>query len=204
MTGENNFRDSDFKDVDNTDKLIRYINDADFTSFFKDSGDGYYFDRSLHFYGCTNKNKFHDYEFRTNLINRFYGEILEEDSLISFGEDVFGNQFVFYSKGIGLFMLETAEIEYISANFRSFLEKVFIVDRDYYSGESLVKQLIKNERKLDFHERLNPKIPFVLGGEFKLDNLYRMTYKEITEYNSSIAIQIKNLPDGEEIQIKTD
>lgn len=48
------------------------------------------------------------------------------------------------------------------------------------------------------------KIPFVLGGEFSLDNLYLFSSVKNMRSRGNIANQILDLPDGMEIQIKVE
>jgi hypothetical protein len=47
-------------------------------------------------------------------------------------------------------------------------------------------------------------VPFVLGGEFVLDNMYMADAVEGMRFRADIARQIKDLPDGAEIKLKTD
>jgi hypothetical protein len=48
------------------------------------------------------------------------------------------------------------------------------------------------------------KVPFVLGGEFVLDNLYLAVAVEGIRSRADIASQIKELPDGAQIRLNID
>jgi hypothetical protein len=48
------------------------------------------------------------------------------------------------------------------------------------------------------------KVPFVLGGEFVLDNLYLAVAVEGMRFRADIASQIKELPDGAQIRLNID
>jgi hypothetical protein len=50
--------------------------------------------------------------------------------------------------------------------------------------------------------RLLPKLPFVLGGEYNLDNLYLANSVEGMRFRGSIARQIQNIPDGNKVVLK--
>ena len=50
--------------------------------------------------------------------------------------------------------------------------------------------------------RLSPIKPFVLGGEYVNQNLFLNKYIDNLELNSSIALQIYGLPDGQKVIIE--
>ena len=41
-----------------------------------------------------------------------------------------------------------------------------------------------------------PKKPFVLGGEYRIENLYLLNAVKAMHLRANLAVQIKNLPDG--------
>lgn len=55
---------------------------------------------------------------------------------------------------------------------------------------------------LNYDERLTPKMPFVIGGEYSLKNIYVNKFEKIISFNSNLAKQIKNLPDGTKVEIQ--
>lgn len=175
------------------------VQDTGYIDFMMSSGDGFYFNNSLHIYGTSNKFLHHDIYYRNELIHRLFKAFIDSET-ISFGEDLFGNQFVFYSNGIGLLSIETGEVEFIAQNFIQWLNEVEN-SLDYYSGESLMLEWIEqNEMSLD--ERLTPKVPFVLGGAYEIENLYRAKISSVLEFNADLAAQIRDLPDGATINLK--
>lgn len=50
--------------------------------------------------------------------------------------------------------------------------------------------------------RLTPKIPFVLGGEFSIDNLYMLDSVKSMRLRADLALQLLNLPDGASVRYK--
>ncbi|HKJ51573.1 MAG TPA: SMI1/KNR4 family protein, partial [Gammaproteobacteria bacterium] len=55
--------------------------------------------------------------------------------------------------------------------------------------------------QLPARKRLVPKIPFVAGGEFSIENLFLIDAVEGMKYRADIAIQIKDLPDGTQVKL---
>jgi hypothetical protein len=50
---------------------------------------------------------------------------------------------------------------------------------------------------------LIPKIPFVLGGKYEVDNLYAGNIVDAMRFRASLARQISAIPDGTAITIST-
>ncbi|WP_299464598.1 hypothetical protein [uncultured Microscilla sp.] len=119
---------------------------------------------------------------------------------------LFGNQFCFSKNGIVLFNLESAEKEEVATSFEEFLTVMFnnSEDLDYYTGQSLIQEWQSLGNFLQDGERLCPKQPFIVGGEFEVENLHVKRFDKNFLYNSKIAHQISNLPDGTEIQIRVE
>jgi hypothetical protein len=122
--------------------------------------------------------------------------------LIAFGQDLFGNQFCFTSDthSIVFFNSETGERETIAIDFEFFLRELY-AQFNYYTGIPILKEWLANNQ-LAFNSRLCPKIPFIMGGEFKIDNLYAGTYPAYMRAYSNIAKQIYNLPDGTKVKLQ--
>jgi len=80
---------------------------------------------------------------------------------------------------------------------------VLLNDVNYFTGVELAKELIENKREdLSAGFRLCPKMPFVMGGEYKLDNLYLKLFDKNLSYNAAIARQVICLEDGQKVQLK--
>ena len=50
--------------------------------------------------------------------------------------------------------------------------------------------------------RLVPKVPFVTGGKFEIENLYLLDAVTAMRARASFAVQIRDLPDGAKISFK--
>ncbi|WP_431166931.1 hypothetical protein [Tenacibaculum halocynthiae] len=67
---------------------------------------------------------------------------------------------------------------------------------------TLAIELSKEDNKLLTEgKRLSAKQPFIIGGEYNLNNFYLKDFKKNIYYNSSIAKQVYNVPDGAKIKI---
>jgi len=56
--------------------------------------------------------------------------------------------------------------------------------------------------KLAAGTRLIPKLPFVCGGPFRVDNMHVMNDVQAMQFRASIANQIRDLPDGTSIRFR--
>lgn len=170
--------------------------DTSYDDYLNTTNGGFYFENALHLYGISPAYSHHDIDYIHELINKLYGEL--SNALFFFGEDLFGNQFAFSAEGIVLFNIETAERKYLASNF---LEWVTILEGDLnaITGRSLVPTDAIFE--LAWGKRLCPKLPFILGGDFKMENLVLKGFEENFGFNASIAKQIHELPDGTKFKI---
>ena len=167
---------------------------------FKDIS-GYYLSNSLHFYGYEVSNDFDNILFMNNVLRKLYAFVDLKDTF-AFGEYLFGNQFVFEDGNINLFFIESANKEHITnGTFADFLDKV-LGNADYFSGYSLVENFDDTHIEILYKgNRMSPLKPFVLGGDFTLENLFINKYADNLELNCNLAKQIYNLPDGQPIEI---
>jgi hypothetical protein len=190
--------------IPNNELISEYrqiIHDNDYFIFLEESKNGgFFFNKGLHIYGYSEFNNFHNADFINRLLTEKYGEIVKE--LVFFGQDLFGNQFSFDIKKnkIVFFNIETGEREIIANDFIDWME--FLIDQlEYFTGNSLAANW-NLDNNFRFDQRLSPKMPFILGGEYKLDNLYASDFPQYINSAAEIAKQVYNLPDGANFKIK--
>ena len=123
-------------------------------------------------------------------------------NLIFFAQDIFGVQFCISEFNVSTFDPETGKIEEIASSITEWASLI-LKDYNYLTGYSLAHDWQVNHGKLPQGSRLVPKIPFVAGGSFELANLYALDSKKSMFLRAEIASQIKNLPDGATIELKT-
>lgn len=188
-------------DSDSLESLQKNISDKFYLDFIKTYNGGYFFDKALHIYGCTNKFTFHSINKINDKINHEYGKISYGNFF--FASDVFGNQYC-YDFQIGhifLFNIESGDKEFVANNFLEWIEAIKS-ETDYYTGQSIIQKWEGIMLPVNYDERLTPKKPFVIGGDYHPNNLRVEKLDKILEFNSSIAKQIYDLPDGTSITIK--
>ncbi len=121
------------------------------------------------------------------------------DGCLFFAEDVFGGQFCIKDNRINTFDPETGVLEYLADDVEDWARAI-ISDYEVLTGYPLAHHWQKQNGPLPAKKRLLPKLPFVLGGDFALDNLYLADAVEAMKFRADIACQIKELPDGAQVK----
>jgi len=70
------------------------------------------------------------------------------------------------------------------------------------TGYALAHEWQRINGKIPSGVCLVPKRPFVLGGEFSLQNLHLIDATTAMWWRANIAVQIKDVPDGGQIRLK--
>lgn len=123
------------------------------------------------------------------------------NGMLFFAEDIFGTQFCIKDGTIYTFDPETAELTFLAEDFEGWAEAI-LADYDLYTGYSIAHEWQVRNGKLSELDRLIPKIPFVLGGEFSVENLISMDGARTMRCRGNLARQIKELPDGAQIRFE--
>jgi hypothetical protein len=122
------------------------------------------------------------------------------DGCIFFAEDVFGGQFCLRNDKVYTFDPETASLEYLADDIEHWVD-VLLNDYEVLTGYPLAHQWQIKNGPLQPGQRLFPKLPFVMGGEFTEGNLYSLDAVAGMRFRAEIASQINALPDGAEVKI---
>lgn len=123
------------------------------------------------------------------------------DGCLFFAEDVFGSQFCIKDNKVCTFDPETGVCSYLARDINEWA-RMILSDYPLLTGYPLAHQWQEQYGQISAGKRLLPKIPFVAGGKFVLDNLYLGDAVEGMKFRAEIANQIKNLPDGAKIKLK--
>ncbi len=118
-----------------------------------------------------------------------------------FAEDIFGVQFALSKKGIRKFDPETGEAEAFASTIDKWAARI-LEDYEYETGYALAKEWQEQYGPLPSGQRLLPKTPFVLGGEYKVKNLYAADALKGMEFRADMWRQIRDLPDGAEVRLR--
>lgn len=115
-----------------------------------------------------------------------------------FAEDVFGAQYCIRDDSVCNFDPETARFEIMCSSLEGWADTVMGAT-SLRTGFAMAHDWqIKNGPLLP-GTRLLPKVPFVCGGPYDVDNLYAIDDVTGMQFRASIANQIRDLPDGSEI-----
>jgi len=129
-----------------------------------------------------------------------YGDEQTQNTLF-FAEDAFGCQFGFFENGVYSFDPETGEFDLICKDFIEWCDLI-VSEYKQYTGYQLIHEWQKVNGSITFGHRLCPKLPFVLGGQYEIDNLYSTPALDGMLLRASVATQIRDLPDGSSIKIE--
>jgi hypothetical protein len=131
---------------------------------------------------------------------RRYYEHIDRVTLF-FAQDIFAGQFGITSDGIIRLDPETGEVSEHSNSLEDWASKI-LSNYDYETGWSVGKKWQGINGSLSYEYRLLGKVPFVLGGDYKAENLVKINIVEAMEKLGRLNQQIKGIPDGEKITIK--
>jgi hypothetical protein len=120
---------------------------------------------------------------------------------VFFAEDIFGGQFCIKRDGIHTFDPETGNSQRLSADFDGWASSV-LNNFKVLTGWPLAHEWQRSNGRLARGMRLVPEVPFVMGGKFSVQNLYALASVKAMRMRGSIAVQIKDLPDGGKIRFK--
>ena len=124
------------------------------------------------------------------------------DDCWCFGEDVFGSQFALAGDEVVLADAETARREPVAGSLADWAERV-LEDYDYLCGYPLARDWQERHGPLPPGKRLFPKTPFMLGGDFTVDNLGAVAAEEAMRARGEIFRQVRDLPPGAKVRLKT-
>src|SRR5207245_6232815 len=111
-----------------------------------------------------------------------------------FAEDVFGDQFCLHEGRVCSFDAETGELKVLGHSLEDWAKRI-LDDYELLTGYPLIHKWQELHGPVPIGTRLMPKIPFVLGGGYSLDNLYVLASVSAMKSRGNLARQIKDLPD---------
>lgn len=122
------------------------------------------------------------------------------DGNLFFAEDVFGFQFSIRIDGIYSFNSETGTHEKIEDSLEGWAALI-LNDYEFQTGYPFAHEWQKANRPLLSHERLFPRYPFILGGNYELANMVSSNATYGMQFRGYVADQIKDLPEGTHVQL---
>jgi hypothetical protein len=135
-----------------------------------------------------------------DLWRREFGD--RADGFLFFAEDLFGGQFGLRGDRVHSFDPETGEAELFADDLSDWSARI-LADYRVLTGYPLGHVWQERHGALPRGRRLVPKIPFILGGAFEVENLYSAEPAEAIKFRGSVARQIHDLPDGTRVRLRT-
>jgi hypothetical protein len=125
------------------------------------------------------------------------------EHLFFFAEDIFQDQFCFSPKhdGVLRFHAETGEATLMADSLEEWAGGV-LSNYEVETGWPLAHEWQAKNGPLSLGKRLMPKIPFFLGGEYKIDNLWAGDPIKGMRFKADLAIQTRDLPEGARVKLR--
>lgn len=163
----------------------------------------YAFDRSLHVFPIGSACEPSEIDLESwnagSLWRGGYGR--ELDDTIFFAEDLFGEQFGLDAGGrIVRFKPETGEIQPHSDNVDEWARRI-LDGPEFETGFHFARQWTERNGPIASGRRLLPAMPFMLGGEFSLENLFDGDAAEGMRFRADLALQARGVPDGASVRL---
>ena len=118
-----------------------------------------------------------------------------------FAENIFGEQYSLKQDRVYHFDPETGEAKCVAEDLSDWASMV-LHKPDFHVGHSLAHAWQSKYRSLANGERLLPKQPFVLQGEFNVENLLAKSDVDGMIIRSKLANEIAKLPEGARIKFE--
>lgn len=122
-------------------------------------------------------------------------------AILFFAEDAFGCQFGIRDDSIVGFDPETGEISRICNTLPQWAECI-MANTNEMLGVTLAHDWQITRERLKPGRRLCPKVPFVLGGGYSVDNLAQVVETDGMLFRGFISRKIANLPDGATVVLR--
>jgi hypothetical protein len=123
------------------------------------------------------------------------------DDAVFFAEDVFGGQFCVRERAVGFFDPESGSFDRFADDIFSWAERV-LEDPDVLTGRSIAEAWRELRGPISPDARLVPKVPFILGGDYSVDNLAAIDRVRGMRFRGSLAVQLRDVPDGSQVRLR--
>jgi hypothetical protein len=161
----------------------------------------YAFESALHVFPATSSGR--EITLRqwnsSTLWRSEYGELAE--GALFFAEDAFGNQFCVHEGRVCAFDAETGELSVLADDLEKWASRL-LVEYRVLTGYPLLHEWQEKNGALPVGRRLMPKVPFVLGGDYSLANLYSLAAVSAMKSRGNLARQLKGVPDGAQVEFR--
>jgi len=170
-------------------------------NFLRQKNGFYAFESALHVFPACRAKRIMDLEKWNN--PKLWIESYDDMALdtLFFAEGILGDQFGIKYGEIVRFEAETGLMERVAANLEEWADLV-LNDHKYQTGHPLAHEWQKARGPIHAGQRLVATIPFVLGGEFEISNLFAMEAVKAMRYHGDFARQIRHVPNGTKVKLE--
>jgi hypothetical protein len=123
------------------------------------------------------------------------------DNVFCFAEEILGRQFVIHDGKIAVFEPETGELENVASSLEEWAAKL-LLDYRQMTGHVFAHAWQSVHGPLQPRHRLMARTPFVLGGEYAIENLAALDSAQMMRSLGNLAFQLRDLPDGAKVQFQ--
>jgi hypothetical protein len=161
----------------------------------------YAFESALHVFPVTTDKRSGVEGWNANVLWRNEYHDLAE-GLLFFAEDVFQDQFCLSTKQSGVFRFhaESGQIDFLADSLEKWAARILSNDR-VETGWPLAHEWQAKNGPLPRGQRLMPKTPFFMGGEYTLENLWAGNPIEGMRLKGDLAMQTRHLPSGTKVKL---
>ncbi|NBH74968.1 hypothetical protein [Rodentibacter pneumotropicus] len=131
--------------------------------------------------------------------NEFLAKELNLKDMLFFADNILGEGFCIYKDLFYKYDFESGDLELMGSNLEDF-SSTLLSDYNYYTAYSIAKEWQEKNSEILFDEVLLPKLPFVLGGDYSINNLYLCNVRRMIILKSKILDSIKKHNDGDKIK----
>ncbi|MGE0606435.1 MAG: hypothetical protein AB7O62_04845 [Pirellulales bacterium] len=130
--------------------------------------------------------------------NHYRDVLASEDHC--FAQDLFGLQFAITKSGVVQLNPEDGKVVPYATSIEDWA-KCILENYEEDTAWPLAHDWQNQNGVLPPHMRLLPKVPFVLGGEYEVDNLVAVECRQAMAYLSKLYNAIRNVPDLQSVSL---
>lgn len=121
--------------------------------------------------------------------------------IVFFADNILSYQYGVYNDCVVVFNPEDASIEKIATSIEEWYS-IIKSDTVTYLYRDILESWEKMKGKILLGEKLTPSLPFILGGDYCIENFVKSNELEAMKYYCQYAKVLHNLQDGEQVIIK--
>lgn len=122
------------------------------------------------------------------------------DEYVCFAQDLFGLQFAIANSGVVRLNPESGSVTAYADTIEGWAKRL-LENYEEDTAWPLAHEWQLSHGVLSPNLRLLPKLPFVLGGQYEVENLVELDCRQAMEYWGKLYEAIRNVPDGQSVSL---